>query len=237
MKKRVSELKWIPFWGDKWLFGSMRIEFDVAERGVWWDLMALAMKDDGYIRANEDIPYPPQQLAGMLLIKEEFLVKTIEKFIKAGKLTRLANGTLWVTNWDKYRFTDRHIRTFKKNSSAKTEQPSSKTEAILDKKRIDKNRKDNNKNILYETEFDTLWKQWPAEARAKKANCLMKFKALCKQGKQAEFKKATQGYAKFLDYQKNVNNFDQKCMHLSTWLNNWEGDKEKYIDFKYEPPL
>ena len=35
MKKRVSETKWIPFWGDKWLFGSMRIEFGVAERGVW----------------------------------------------------------------------------------------------------------------------------------------------------------------------------------------------------------
>ena len=92
-------------------------------------------------------------------------------------------------------------------------------------------------NILYETEFETLWKQWPVEARGKRSYCLTRFKALCKQGKQEEFKKTTQGYAKFLDYQKNINNFDQQCMHLSTWLNNWEGDKEKYINFKYEPSL
>jgi len=101
---------WIPFWGDKWLFGSMRIEFDVTERGIWWDLMALAMKDDGYIRANEDTPYLSQQLAGMLIIPEDLLIKTIDKFVAANKYVRLKNGTLKIANWDKYCFTDRHMR-------------------------------------------------------------------------------------------------------------------------------
>ena len=64
----MSEKTWFPFWIDKWIFGSMRIEFDVEERGIWIDLYALATKDNGHIRANEDVPYPMEQLSGMLII-------------------------------------------------------------------------------------------------------------------------------------------------------------------------
>lgn len=92
-------------------------------------------------------------------------------------------------------------------------------------------------NILHEKEFTTFWSQWPSEARAKKTWCEMKFNALCKVGKLKEFKKTTMGYSAFLTYQKDVNNFPQRCMDSSTWFNNWEGDKEKYINFKSEPPL
>lgn len=123
MIKRTSR-NWIPFWGDKWLFGSMRQEFDVAERGIWWDLMPIAMKDEGFIRANEDTPYLTQQLAGMLIIPEDLLERTIEKFIEKGKYTRLENGTLYITNWNKYCFTDRHMRRFEEESEGNEEQPS-----------------------------------------------------------------------------------------------------------------
>ena len=232
MKKRASEKSWFPFWVDKWIFGSMRIECTVEERAIWIDLLALAAKDDGYIRANENIPYPLEQLSGMLRIPADRLKRAVNKFVRLKKLTRLTNKTLRITEYKKYQFTNRHKR---RVMSAETDMGSSKADTIL-YKRKEQDRKED-KNILYETEFATLWKQWPVEARGKRSYCLTKFKALCKQGKQEEFKKTTQGYAKFLDYQKNINNFDQQCMHLSTWLNNWEGDKEKYINFKYEPPL
>jgi hypothetical protein len=141
---------WIPFWGDKWLFGSMRIEFDAAERGIWWDLMALAMKDDGYIRANEDTPYLSQQLAGMLIIPEELLTKTIEKFVSTGKYTCLKNGTLKITNWEKYCFTDRHMRRLQSDEmSAETDMVSQSEDSqgeVADtrkeRKGIERNRKE-----------------------------------------------------------------------------------------------
>ena len=86
MKKRSPDKFWFPFWPDKWIFGSIRIEFNPAERGIWVDLLSLASKDDGHIRANEETPYPLKQLSGMLIIPEEELSAAIEKFIKLKKL-------------------------------------------------------------------------------------------------------------------------------------------------------
>lgn len=71
MKSKDSALMWIPLWVDKWLWGSTRIELEPDERSVWVDLMALAAKDDGYIRANVGVPYAHQQLAGMLCVSVE----------------------------------------------------------------------------------------------------------------------------------------------------------------------
>ena len=102
MKKRVPDKTWFPFWVDKWIFGSMRIEFNLEERAIWIDLLALASKDDGYIRANEDIPYPIQQLAGTLIIPEDKLMAAIDKFIEKGKLIKKSNGTILVAKWEKY---------------------------------------------------------------------------------------------------------------------------------------
>jgi len=110
MKKRVSEKFWFPFWVDKWIFGSMRIECTLEERAIWVDLLALAAKDDGHIRANEDIPYPIEQLAGMLRIPADRLKKAINKFVKLKKLTRLPNKTLYVTEWGKYQFSESYLR-------------------------------------------------------------------------------------------------------------------------------
>ena len=61
MKKRKVD-PWFPFWVDKWLFGSTRIELEPDERGVFVDLLSLSKKDSGYIRANEGVPYLESQL-------------------------------------------------------------------------------------------------------------------------------------------------------------------------------
>ena len=65
----------------------------------------------------------------------------------------------------------------------------------------------------------------------------MKFLALCKQGKLEAFKKVTNGYLQFLEDKRVNENFPQRAMHLKTWLNNWEGEKEQYENFKYEARL
>ena len=95
-------LKWIPVDCHGWIFGSTRIELEVAQRAVFFDLLVLSAMDDGYIRANEDTPYPPIQLAGLLRIDVELLTQTIERCIAVNKITRLPNGTLYITNYKKY---------------------------------------------------------------------------------------------------------------------------------------
>ena len=108
MIKRKVDKFWFPWWPDKWIFGSIRIECTPEERGIWVDLLSLASKDDGHIRANEEIPYPIEQLSGMLMIPQEMLSNAIEKFINLkdkdgkGKLTRTKAGTLYVTKWEEY---------------------------------------------------------------------------------------------------------------------------------------
>jgi hypothetical protein len=110
MKKRVPDKFWFPWWPDKWIFGSVRIEFTVAERGIWVDMLSLASKDDGHIRANEETPYPLAQLAGMLIIPEKELDAAINKFIKKTKLNKMKDGTLYVTKWEKYQFSESYHR-------------------------------------------------------------------------------------------------------------------------------
>jgi len=120
MIKRQADKKWFPFWVDKWIFGSMRIEFNLEERAIWIDLLAMASKDDGYIRANEDIPYPLEQLAGTLRIPVDKLRKAVNKFVKKGKLIRLPNRTLLVDKWEKYQLSESYLRVKKHREKTKS---------------------------------------------------------------------------------------------------------------------
>lgn len=131
MKKRVPDKFWFPWWPDKWIFGSIRIECTPAERGIWVDLLSLASKDDGYIQANEETPYPLAQLAGMLIIPEKELDAAIKKFIKMRKLTKTKCGTLYVTEWEKYQFSERHKRRVEQEIAEKTAMEAEKSASIL----------------------------------------------------------------------------------------------------------
>ncbi len=112
MKSKDSGLQWIPLYIDKWLWGSTRIELQPDERSVWIDLLVIGAKDEGYIRANEGCPYPPDQLAGMLRIPLELLQRTLEKCKKVGKITQELDGTYYLQNWEHYRLSRRHQRRF-----------------------------------------------------------------------------------------------------------------------------
>jgi len=142
MKNRDDSMEWIPLWVDKWIFGSTRIELQPDERAVWIDLMAVASKDNGFIRANPETSYPPQQLAGLLCISEELLNRTILRCVATGKIKECGNPVennftgYYIINWAEYQLSDRHKRRFISNvsentlMSSKTDTMSSKREPI-----------------------------------------------------------------------------------------------------------
>jgi hypothetical protein len=102
MGQMKKPLKWLPLDVDSWLFGSTRLELTHAQRAIFTDLLALAAKDSGFIRANEITSYPVEQLAGLLRADVELVASTIERCIETGKLVRFSIGTLKVTNWERY---------------------------------------------------------------------------------------------------------------------------------------
>jgi hypothetical protein len=112
-------LTWIPWYVDSWIYGSSRLELTRAQRSDFLDLVLLAGKDDGYIRANATTPYPITQLAGLLCIEAKDLEETIEACIRAGKITRLENGTLYVTNWETFKLTPQYRRRIEKGHEEK----------------------------------------------------------------------------------------------------------------------
>jgi len=111
--------KWYPLWIDKWLWGSMRHELIINKdgqfvdlRGIFTDLMTLSQKDSGYIRANENTPYPLEQLAGMFCVPIERLKQCIDICCRPeiDKLKKLDNGMLFVTSYGDYELSKRHIQ-------------------------------------------------------------------------------------------------------------------------------
>ena len=116
-------LPWVPWRVDSWLFGSSRHELSRAQRADFLDLVLLAAKDSGHIRANETTPYPIAQLAGLLCVEPAELEETIEVCIRVGKITRLENRTLYVSSWERYRLTPQYRRKLERGSSP---DPSSK---------------------------------------------------------------------------------------------------------------
>jgi len=71
------------FFSEKYLWGSTRSELHPDERAVWIDFLCLASLNFGVIEA-----YSRDQLAQQLLISRELLDRSIEKFIKFGKVKR-----------------------------------------------------------------------------------------------------------------------------------------------------
>ncbi|HDQ03502.1 MAG TPA: hypothetical protein ENN23_02885 [Deltaproteobacteria bacterium] len=132
MIKKIPDQFWFPFWVDKWIFGSMRIEFNPVERAIWVDLLALAAKDDGFIRANEETPYPPEQLAGLLVYDITDFKTAIENFVEKNKIKRDKNGILYITNWNKYKLANSYKRILKhrKVLLGETESVTSETESV-----------------------------------------------------------------------------------------------------------
>lgn len=91
MRERPNSYERMPFlklYSREWLQGSLRIENDAAERGVWADFLALAneSRNRGIIQANDITPYPHEYLASMLNIPVDLLEHCIAKFTEQGRV-------------------------------------------------------------------------------------------------------------------------------------------------------
>jgi hypothetical protein len=100
---KVMAKKWIKLWVSESLRGTIRFDFTPEERGVWYDLLALAgdCRQDGIIGASGNHPYPSRWIADTLNISEELLERTLRKCIKTQRIERNRDG-LRIVNWARY---------------------------------------------------------------------------------------------------------------------------------------
>jgi len=245
MIKKIPDQLWFPFWVDKWIFGSMRLEFNAEERAVWIDLMALAAKDNGYIRANEVTPYPAQQLAGMLRYPEDLFAKTIEKFVEKDKLRRDKNSILYITNWQKYKLTDSYKRVLKHRGILPDETPgvSNETRRITQIKSNHIQIKSNhiiNAGNSGDRTFEEIWKKWPRKEDKGKAREKYNFLVNRMKIEPERLRRAVDGY---LNCEGSKGTEKWFIKYLKTFFyagkpkegipGTWE-EYEKYADVQYE---
>lgn len=95
--------KWVKFWVNECLEGTVRFDFSPAERGVWYDLIMLAgrCRVPGTISANEHTAYPHSYIAGLLNVELELLETTLKKCVDSGRVTEDSEG-IHLTNWPHY---------------------------------------------------------------------------------------------------------------------------------------
>ncbi len=148
MKKKTGD-DWFPFWIDKWLLGSTRDELTIEQCAVWVDFLALSYKDEGYIRANEGIPYPIKRLSGLLNRPVKLIQQTIDRCLepKINKLRLESNGTLYVISHPEYELSKRHKRRLMEDDVRQKGHDVQKTDAKRreEKNRIEKRRVDRDK--------------------------------------------------------------------------------------------
>ena len=225
MKKRFVERPWFPFWADKWIFGSMRIECTLEERAIWIDLLAFASKDDGYIRANETTPYLIQQLVGMLLIPEDKLKPAIKKFIKLDKLEEPISGIYRIATWEKYQLSESYNRVQKHRKKKKGGKALHCNENGVTKSYHNKLNHNKLNNNTYTDEFSLFWNYY--NYKVAKKDALKAFEALRRKGETFDnIMEAAKGYFNHLRNEKVHSNFEKAMMYPATFLRN-----EKWKDF------
>lgn len=95
--------QWIKLWTAESLRGSIRFDLTPAERGVWYDLLAMAgeSRTPGIIQATEGVPYPWPWLAQTLNIPLELLEQTLDKLEKTKRI-KLNGDCIHIVNFDYY---------------------------------------------------------------------------------------------------------------------------------------
>jgi len=142
-------LKWIPLNVDSVLYGSMAIDLTLEEQGIWWRVLALSAKDNGYIRANETTAYKIEQIAGLLMVDKDKLLSAIEKFkindAEGNPKITEENGIYKITKWEQYRLSSRYRRRL---MSAKTDTSSAKTDTSSEKSGLNIEKSKEEKSIV-----------------------------------------------------------------------------------------
>jgi len=94
---------WLKLWALECLEGSIRYQLSAAERGTWYDLLALARicGHEGVIADRDMRPFPRTFIANRLNIAQDLLEATLKKCIAEGRITE-NEGVLVITNWKTY---------------------------------------------------------------------------------------------------------------------------------------
>lgn len=102
-EKSTGSMRYVKMYVGECLEGTIRFDFEPAERGVWYDLVILAgrMRVKGLIGAGSGNPYPRRWIAGILNIDEELLEITIEKCKNTQRISENSDG-IRILNWSKY---------------------------------------------------------------------------------------------------------------------------------------
>ena len=163
MKKKKGD-DWFPFWIDKWLLGSTRDELTIEQCAIWVDFLALSYKDEGYIRANEGIPYPIQRLAGLLNRPAKLIQATIDRCLepKINKLRLEPDGTLYVVSHPIYELSKRHKRRLSTEGCPENGHHVQKTDAKrrLEERRLEKRREEKKGLPHLRIKFNFKEKKW-----------------------------------------------------------------------------
>lgn len=94
---------WLKLYSDKWLGGSIRVDMDSAQRGVWADLMCWGNVSPvpGIICASKGLPFPHEYIAARLRIPLELLESTLAIRKADGSISEDGKG-IHITNWTFY---------------------------------------------------------------------------------------------------------------------------------------
>ncbi len=95
--------KWIKLWVAESLRGTIRFDLTSEERGVWFDLLAMAAdgRHDGFIAPNNEHGYPDSWIAATLNISLKLLKRVITMCEETNRIERTPLG-LHIINWSKY---------------------------------------------------------------------------------------------------------------------------------------
>ena len=112
--------KWVKIWVRECLAGTIRFDFEPAERGVWYDLIVLAgdCRQEGLIAAGPGRPYPHGWIAGTLNIPLELLESVLSLCIKTARLSEDGEG-IRVLNWTKYQSEYDRQKPYRQNKAVK----------------------------------------------------------------------------------------------------------------------
>lgn len=101
--KTTGAMRYVKMFVSECLEGTIRFDFDPAERGVWYDLVILAgrMRIKGLIAAREGTPYPKEYIAGILNIPLDLLERTLKKCEATDRVSDNGEG-IRILSWHKY---------------------------------------------------------------------------------------------------------------------------------------
>jgi hypothetical protein len=98
-------MQWIKMWTYKTLKGSVIVELDATERGIWFTLLLLAGSSltSGVVEMAKNKPYPEDYLIKNYMGCDEKTFKAVIKKLKRLDMIKVfQDGRIKITNWWHY---------------------------------------------------------------------------------------------------------------------------------------